>query len=435
MFERFLQSRQQERDRSELGELLKDCRQLLTERGESNSLAIAARALARYQGMSPAARQRFFEALAAEFDPDPEAVLRLAEAYAGSRAPEDLVRLAKAAEPPRQELLRRLNRAPGGTGTIVRMREQVLAHGAGKALKALDADLQHLLSSWFSPGFLTLQRVDWDSPASLLERLIEHEAVHEIQGWDDLRRRVQPDRRCFAFMHPVLAGEPLIFVEVALLSEVPTAIAPLLAQPVPDPSAAMKYRVAAFYSISNCQPGLRGISLGNFLIKRVAERLQAEVPSLKTFCTLSPVPGFADWLGRTTEIDLPSLTPAKAKRINATLSALRRRHQTDLSGLVTPGRSAPGAGEEDEAALRALCACYLVHGTHVRGGDPVARFHLYNGARLERINARADLSRKGKRQSYGLMVNYLYDLEEIENNHEAFANGQVSASRAVTGLV
>lgn len=441
MFERFLLARQHERDRSELGLLLKDCRQLLTERGETNSLAIAARALARYEIISPNSRQQFFDVLASDFDPDPGDVLQLAEKYAVSRSPENLIRLARAAEPPRQELLRRLNRAPGGTQAIVRMREYVLERlRANRKLIAVDADFAHLLSSWFNPGFLTLTRVDWNSSAALLERLIQHEAVHEIDGWNDLRRRLQPDRRCFAFMHPVLAGEPLIFVEVALLKEVPVAIAPLLERTVPEPDALPKFKVAAFYSISTCQPGLRGINLGNFLIKRVAEQLHSEFPSLKTFCTLSPVPGFAAWLARTKEVEQPSLSPEKRRRVNETLAALRKRHQPDLSGLsavVANGSADPVMNAADEQALRSLCACYLLHSSHgtAAEGDPVARFHLNNGARLERISAQADLSRKGLRQSHGLMVNYLYDLDEIENNHEAFVRGTVSASRAVTSLI
>ncbi|MBA3479551.1 MAG: malonyl-CoA decarboxylase [Lautropia sp.] len=440
-----MQARQHERDRSELGLLLTDCRQLLTEQGESNSLAIAARALARYQSLSTASLQQFFEVLATEFDPDPGDILLLAEKYAVSRSPESLVRLSKAAEPPRQELLRRLNGAPGATGIIVKMRENLLLQlRTDRKLLAVDADLEHLLSSWFSPGFLTLVRVDWNSPAALLERLIKHEAVHAIDGWNDLRRRLEPDRRCFAFMHPVLQGEPLIFVEVALLKEVPASIAPLLYRGTPEVAAPLKFKVAAFYSISNCQPGLRGINLGNFLIKRVAEQLSTEFPSLKTFCTLSPVPGFSDWLAHTATIEPGKLSTDKHRRINETLAAIRKRHQQDLrslAGAVAAGQTKP----VDEEGLRSLCACYLLHASRHAGvhandlsageGDPVARFHLNNGARLERINAQADLSRKGIRQSYGLMVNYLYDLDEIENNHQAFVNGSVSASRAVTSLI
>ncbi len=331
MFERFLPSLRNGRERGDLGQLLKDCRQLLTERGESNSVAIAARALDRYRALSSEARSQFFDVLASEFDPDPGEVLQLAERYAVSRSPENLIRLGRAAEPPRQELLRRLNRAPGGTETIVRMRERVLERlRAQRKLAAVDADFEHLLSSWFNPGFLTLVRVDWNSPAALLERLIQHEAVHEIDGWNDLRRRLQPDRRCFAFTHPVLAGEPLIFVEVALLADMPAAIAPLLDRSAEEVVRPERHKVAAFYSISNCQPGLRGINLGNFLIKRVAQTMQTEVPTLKTFCTLSPVPGFAAWLAQAAEIRLDSLSPDNLEDQRNAGSADRKRNGADL---------------------------------------------------------------------------------------------------------
>ena len=206
--------------------------------------------------------------------------------------------LTAVAEPPRQELLRRLNRAPGGTALIVQMRRQLLRMlPQHPHLAAVEADFFHLLSSWFNPGFLEMQQVDWNSPAQLLEQIIQHEAVHAIDGWDDLRRRLQPDRRCFAFFHPQLPAEPLIFVEIALVPEMPAAIAPLI-EKAAQPVEARRYKVATFYSISNCQPGLRGVSLGNFLIKRVAEQLHAEFPSIRTFCTLSPMPGFTRWLER-----------------------------------------------------------------------------------------------------------------------------------------
>ena len=434
MFERFRQARREVREKEDLGALIADCRQLLSARGESNSIVIAARALARFENLQPDGIGQFFDVLADEFDPDPGEVLALAEQYAVSRSPDSLIRLSRAAEPPRQELLRRLNRAPGGTAIIVRMRERLLERlKSHKRLKAVDADMEHLLSSWFNPGFLTLARVDWNSPAALLERLIQHEAVHAIDGWNDLRRRLEPDRRCFVFFHPVMGDAPLIFVEVALVGEMPGAIAPLLDRSEPEAIDPSKFKVACFYSISNCQPGLRGINLGNFLIKRVAEQLEKEFGSLRTFCTLSPIPGFAAWLGKTAKagpIEAEHATPAKLTKINQTLSALLERHGADLAGLAaTPLASI------DEAALKALAAWYLVNGSHQAFADPVARFHLHNGARLERINAEADLSRKGVKQSHGMMVNYLYDLGQIENNHEAFVGGSVSASRAVLSLV
>lgn len=455
MFERLRQARQSARARGDLAKVVEACRQLLTERGEANSIEIATRAIDGFRQLSPEGVREFFGVLAADYDPDPGLVLRLAERYAVSRSPENLVELVQAAEPPRQELLRRLNRAPRGTETIVAMRAQLLSRlRQDPGLLAVDADFHHLLSSWFNPGFLRLERVDWTSPARLLEQIIKHEAVHEIDGWSDLRRRLEPDRRCFAFFHPVLPDEPLIFVEVAFLPEMPEAIAPLLdrkRESDPDPS---HYKVAVFYSISNCQPGLRGVNLGNFLIKRVAERLHHEFPKLRTFCTLSPIPSFANWLAKLERIESPALKPAAVAALDASLQELRARYGKDLSALATAVAAAPeaqaagqregrrgaaaesGTLEEDEARLRSLCAFYLC-GTSSGDqamSDPVARFHLDNGARLERINGRADLSRKGLRQSCGLMVNYLYDLDQVEANHERFVKGEVSAARAVRGL-
>ena len=434
MFERLRQARKAGREQASLTQLLDDCRKLLGARGESNSQTIARRALEHYDNLSPAGVLSFFNVLADEFDPDPAEVLQLAQDYAVDRSPEKLIRLSRAAEPPRQELLRRLNRVPGATGTIVGMRERLLGHlRQHKGLRALDADFEHLLSSWFNPGFLKLVRVDWHSPAALLERIIQHEAVHEIDGWNDLRRRLEPDRRCFAFFHPALPNEPLIFVEVALEQQMPEAIAPLLSRQAPGPVDPARFKVAVFYSISNGQPGLRGINLGNFLIKEVAGELKKEFPQLKTFCTLSPIPGFASWLAKT---DLPEREDAskdRLTRVREAVAGLRRRHE----GPAFAALGAEPLDDVDTAALNAACAWYLLEETHggAGGGDPVARFHLQNGSRLERINPSGDLSRKGVRQSHGYMVNYLYDLDRIETNHEAFIGGTVSASRAVTGLI
>jgi malonyl-CoA decarboxylase len=431
-------------ERDDAWRLAQACRQLLTERGESNSRAIAAATLERWRSLDADGVHRFFRLLASDFDPDPGEVLRLAENYAISRSPDNLVKLARAAEPPRQELLRRLNRAEGGTAGIVQMRSRLLDRlRHDRSLVAVDADFQHLLSSWFNPGFLKLVQVDWSSPAALLERIIQHEAVHEIDGWSDLRRRLQPDRRCFAFFHPVLPDEPLIFVEIALLAQMPDAIAPLLQRAAPEAVRPEQFKVAAFYSISNCQPGLRGVNLGNFLIKQVAEELQRQFPRLRTFCTLSPVPGFAAWLSRLDAIQAPRLRAARRTSLQAALDGLRARHGADLAGLAQQAAGAdPAAVSEpgtaaDRQALAALCAHYLVHFAAAEGpaADPVGRFHLNNGARLQRVNVAADLSRKGLRQSFGLMVNYMYDLDEIEANHERFTQGEVSASRAVLSLM
>ena len=449
MFERLQKARRDAKERNHLAGLIEACRELLTVRGEANSVAIASRAVECYRELTSDAVREFFAVLASEFDPDPGDVLMLAEKYAVSRSPENLIALSRAAEPPRQELLRRLNRAPLGTATIVAMRAQLLARlRTDKRLRAVDADFEHLLGSWFNPGFLRLERVDWASPARLLEKIIQHEAVHEIDGWNDLRRRLEPDRRCFAFFHPVLPDEPLIFVEVALLPEIPGAIAPLLDRKHEAERDPRRFKVAAFYSISNCQPGLRGVNLGNFLIKQVAEQLHAEFPSLKSFCTLSPVPSFAHWLSRVRSISCAHLKPAKVAALDAMLAGLRARHGDDLAGL-RPTLSALASLSPDDAqaatkeleaeaqTLRRLCAFYLMHGSHEDPDaiDPVARFHLNNGARLERVNTFADLSRKGLRESFATMVNFLYDLDDVEANHERFIGGEVAASRTVANLL
>jgi malonyl-CoA decarboxylase len=412
--------------------LLDDCTRLLSVRGEANSSDLARALVERFAQLTTDQRGAFFAHLDRDFAPDPQAVLRAAEDYARDPGPDTLLRLGAVTEPPRQELLRRINRIGGGTAHIVAMRKALLERLREEpALRAIDSDFQHLLASWFNPGFLTLQRVDWNSPAQLLEQIIRHEAVHAIDGWEDLRRRLQPDRRCFAFFHPQLPNEPLIFVEVALVADMPRAIAPLLDRSeAPGPAEA--FRVAAFYSISNCQPGLRGVSLGNFLIKQVADALRQELPQLRTFCTLSPMPGFARWLAAGTPP--VAATAAQARRVEQTRERLLDAVGGDLSSLHTAaGVEALDADRSHD--LCTLAAAHLALHSASPGGDPVARFHLDNGARLERLNPLADRSEKGLRQSHGMMVNYLYDLDGIEANHERFVAGEVTASRGVRGLL
>jgi malonyl-CoA decarboxylase len=420
------------RDGLKVRRLIASCSKLLSERGEAAGVSLARITLDLYRELDRKEQARFFAALLAEFSPDPMHVLAASKAYAAEQSAANLSQLSVAAEPPRQELLRRLNRAPGGTATILRMRERLLElKGEHHELDAVDWDLRHLLSSWFNPGFLQIVRVDWRTPAYLLEQIIVHEAVHEIRGWDDLRRRLEVDGRCFAFFHPALPDEPLIFVEVALMDRMADAVQPLLeAQTATnDPS---RVTTAVFYSISNCQPGLRGVSLGNFLIKNVVDVLSREFPRLKVFCTLSPVPGFAAWLGRL----LKHSDADQARPLAQALTAVAAELGTDIAKV---------AGEPESAAVRLaplkepltqLCATYLLHRTD--GGepaqDPVARFHLNNGAKLERINWLADVSKKGLRESLGLMVNYLYEPRAIEGNHEKFVRGEIVASRRVRTL-
>ena len=419
--------------------LLADCRRILSVRGEANSVAIGSELVAHFAALSDAERSLFFERLSKEFSPDPKRVLQAAQAYADKPSASTLGQLTQCAEPPRQELLRRINRTPGGTAAIVAMRSALLSRLPRRPeLQALEADLLHLLSSWFNPGFLQMRKVDWNSPAQLLEQVMRHEAVHQIDGWEDLRRRLQPDRRCFAFFHPQLPDEPLIFVEVALLPEMPGAIAPLIDQKSPtEPPEAFK--VAVFYSISNCQPGLRGVSLGDFLIKRVAQQLKTECPQLKTFCTLSPIPGLMAWLHQARDAArradaLAGLPPAAIERALQALALLQQAAGSELEALGTQSGLAalPGAAH---LALWRLAAQYLVHRTPQPGGDPVARFHLDNGARLERLNAQANLAPYGLKQSAGLMVNYRYDLARIEACHDRFRHGRVVHSRNLASLL
>ncbi|MFO1060848.1 MAG: malonyl-CoA decarboxylase [Dongiaceae bacterium] len=400
------------------------CRALLSTAGEASGMAIARDILDRYEALDAAGRLDFFRMLAEAFNADAAAALEAAERFARSGDPASLAALSRAVEPPRQELIRRLNTAPGGTAALVRLRAQLLEVLRGEPrLELVEADLQHLLSSWFNRGFLRLVRIDWNSPASVLERLIAYESVHAIESWDDLRRRLAADRRCFAFFHPALPNDPVIFVEVALCKGLADRVQPLLDRdgPAGDPAQADS---AIFYSINNCHAGLRGISFGNFLIKQVVVELQQELPQLRHFATLSPIPGFCRWLAE--------------RRAEAPAPPLGEAERAALARLDAPGGAADAAAAEDlRPLLLRLCAHYLVNAKHeAMPADPVARFHLRNGARLERIDWLGDTSPKGLRESAGMMVNYVYDPAAIVANHEAYVRDHaVAAGRAVTQLL
>ncbi|BEI41468.1 malonyl-CoA decarboxylase [Polynucleobacter sp. HIN9] len=414
-------------------------RQLISERGESNAVSMALDVISSYRKLNADHRSKFFMMLAEQFNIDAELLTKAAQSFAADPNARNYIRLQKISESPRQELLRRLNRAPGGTAAVVEMRRDLLTLLNKKPeLMGLDYDMRHLLSSWFNPGFLKMHRVDWKSPAEILEKIIAHEAVHAIDGWDDLRRRLQPDRRCFAFFHPQLPDEPLIFVEVALLPEIPVAIMPLVDKKSIPVEQTNQFKVAAFYSISNCESGLRGVSMGNFLIKRVAEQLHAEFPGLKTFVTLSPIPGLMEWITDGAHLgDLPSsdkMKPAIRKARDEALELLKLNGANWMDKL---GKSwhPDQCSEDEKAALMALTAIYLTVVTPSRDGNPVAKFHLGNGAKLHQINWAGDLSKNGLRQSAGLMVNYLYDLSSVEENHERFVNGDIIYSCSVGKLI
>jgi malonyl-CoA decarboxylase len=397
---------------------------LLSGRGEASGVALAQQILARYHDLDPKGRLAFFEFLAQTFVPDEAAVKAAANAYLAAPGPETLQKLADKVEPPRQEFLRRLNLAPGATAQIVRMRADLLQAMRQKPeLKIVDRDFVHLLSSWFNRGFLVLRRIDWSTPASILEKLMEYEAVHQMRGWEDLRRRLDPaDRRCYAFFHPSMIDDPLIFVEVALNREMSDSIQDVLEQETRPPLASEDApTTAVFYSISNCQKGLAGISFGNFLIKQVVQDLAREIPSLKVFVTLSPVPGFRKWFERA--------------RASHEFDYLNEEQRELLGSLDDVSWTADEEhGEALKPVMMAVAAHYFLLAKTPDGRpiDPVARFHLGNGARLERINWLADISEKGMRESHGLMVNYRYDLKDIERNHEAYINnGVIAASRTV----
>jgi malonyl-CoA decarboxylase len=398
------------------------CESLLGERGETSGAAIAREALGVYKSLDEKAREQFFDVLAKDFSPAPEAVGHAADVYRYDPTPDNLIRLQESVEPLRQELFRRLNMAPGATAALVEMRRLVLKGMAqNPRWKVIDHDLMHLLRSWFNRGFLKLERIDWHTSAMVLEKLIEYEAVHAIEGWPDLRRRLESDRRCFAFFHPQMPNEPLIFIEVALTRGMSSSVQPLL-----DVRASVESGngsdSAIFYSITNCQEGLRGISFGNLLIKQVAETLQRELPHLRTFATLSPIPGFRRWLQRVrSRLDAG---PEGADR----LALLDRIEQ--------PGWHANDVPEPLVRLLQQLCAWYLMNAR--KGDEPldaVARFPLSNGAALARLNWLGDTSPSGMERAAGMMVNYVYRLADVERNHERyFRHHTVVASRAVTRL-
>jgi malonyl-CoA decarboxylase len=396
---------------------------LLSERGEASGALVARELHEAIRALDAESGRDFQRYLATGFQPDRSVLRAAAELHLDDATAEAAAALAQAADPPRQELLRRMNTAPGGTAALNAMRSDIAVRlRTEPELKPLDADLRHLFGSWFNRGFLELRRIDWQSPAAVLEKLIAYEAVHEIKGWDDLRRRLAPDRRCFAFFHPALPGEPLIFVEVALVEGLATAVQPLLGQDTDQDATrarAARGDTAMFYSISNRQGGLRGVSFGNFLIKLVVEELQSEFPRLTRFSTLSPVPGFRRWLAQ---------QDVKGSNPDTTLPPTIERNggwhdQTPI--------------ETVRAALMQLCATYLTRrpspGSRV---DPVARFHLSNGARLERINWLGNTAPRALEESFGIMVNYLYDHDTIEDNHEAFVrDGTIVRSRDVDSLL
>ena len=383
---------------SKEGSISKLCLSLLSEVTEVSGLQLAGVILEKYHELDEKGRLDFFSFLNKDLDIDPDLLVSLAQKYQETQSPEIFKRLSEASEPRRKELFRRLNHAPGATADLVKMREQLLSLlRENPSYARTDFDFIHLLRSWFNRGFLVLRQITWDTSASILEKIVEYEAVHEIKNLEDLRRRLLPkDRRCFAFFHPSMPDDPLIFVEVALTNGVATSIQKVLSESREEIDL-QGANSAIFYSISNCQEGLSGISFGNSLIKQVAQDLSREMPHLKTFVTLSPIPGLTKWI-----------------------------KDEGLEKLV-----------EDQGMLKQITAHYLVEakGKNRRPIDPVAKFHLGNGAIIHQINLDADLSEKGLLQSKGVMVNYLYDLSKISQNVELFSKeGDISANTTIKAL-
>ncbi|MEM6483015.1 MAG: malonyl-CoA decarboxylase [Pseudomonadota bacterium] len=370
---------------------------LLSTSGETSGQALAQAILDKFGSAGDEEKVEFFRYLAEDLTINPGQVRKALSSYEKTPSKKTYRDFMSAAEPARQELIRRLNQAAGGTEALVAMRADLLRLSKGKpSLDLLDLDFRHLLGSWFNRGFLVLRPVNWSSPAHILEKIIAYEAVHAIDTWEELRRRLEPeDRRCFAFFHPAMPDEPLIFVEVALTTGTPGSIQSLLAEDR-EYLNGEDADTAAFYSISNCQAGLANISFGNSLIKQVAIDLSAELANLNSFVTLSPIPGFTTWLNE--------------------------------NGLTT---------DSDDEELLSHGARYLVTAKGDRGMplDPVARFHLGNGAEIYRLNANGDITEKGMRQSRGFMVNYRYDLSRTSLNHERFASsGEIAMSADIRAL-
>lgn len=409
--------------------------------GEVSARARAAALGRTYLSLDPGGRERFLRILAVEFDCDRAAVDAAVVQLNAAIGPDERrgaeARLRRALEAPRRRLLTQFNALPEGVKFLVDMRAELLELSADDpSLAALESDLKGLLAAWFDIGFLELKRIGWDSSAAVLEKLIEYEAVHEIRGWDDLRNRLDSDRRCFAFFHPRMPNEPLIFVEVALTDGLAGNIQALLDPhaPLGDPR---KANTAIFYSISNAQKGLGGISFGGFLIKRVVDELASEFDRLTNFATLSPIPGFRQWLTRQWSVDETQI-----------LNAADRRALADAAGVESGALAAllaredwhrdPALSEVLRRPVMRLCARYLMQDKRDdgRASDPVANFHLSNGARMEQLNWLADTARKGIAQSAGLMINYLYRVEDIPRNHEAYVgNGEIPASAAMRALI
>ena len=360
--------------------------------GEVSSLVYSEHLLNLIEKLDDKSLYKFLNHLLSNYDIDTKKLTKDVKNYSSEKNDKNLQKIRISSEPLWIELFRRLNSTSNGTYRLVRLRERIRSLN-DKDLKAFDSGLLKLFKYWFNPSFLVLEKIDWETPANILEKIIEYEAVHEINSWNDLRARLAPtDRQCFAFFHPLIPNDPLIFVEVALTTGIPKSIQKIInldRQEIEIEDA----NTAIFYSISNCHNGLLGISFGNFLIKQVASNLKRELPDLNQFTTFSPLPGFMKWMEEYSPISFERCTDKNCSEDELTKNAIK----------------------------------YLTNSERDDGmpNDPVSRFHIGNGASLERINLNADTSEKGMTQSYGVMANYLYDLDVVEENHEIFFKNKV----------
>ncbi|SFU71582.1 malonyl-CoA decarboxylase [Paenacidovorax caeni] len=394
-----------------------------------------------YAQATPAQRHDLWLLMCEQFTPDVERVKHARQHYEAAAGTADEgqaeIGLRRALVSPRTRLLQRFAVPAGGMRFLVDLRAELLPLlRSDKRLLALDAELEQLFSTWFDVAFLELRRLSWDSPASLLEKLIKYEAVHDIRSWADLKNRLDSDRRCYGFFHPRLPDEPLIFVEVALVEQLCGSITPLLDEQA-APADLAKATTAIFYSISNAQTGLRGVSFGNSLIKHVVETLQTEFPRLRTFATLSPIPGFRAWLGKNAGTLLQQLPDKLRTELGRALQADAPQAAQLVSAVETADKAqALDAKSPVRQVLLHCAAHYLGRALHEgKPIDPVARFHLGNGARVERLNWAGDPSSKGLKQSFGLMVNYLYDLKRLDKHRTQLAQGQVPVSKEISALL
>lgn len=398
--------------------LLDLCKDLISHKGVASGIALAREVVNHYQKLNQEEKLTFFLDLDKQFGPSLPEIEKVAKDFVNQPGEQSLRLLTTSLQSNRQKLFSRMNMAPNGTRAIVDLRKDLLKFiRSNPELKTVDDDLKVLLKSWFNPGFLVLKRINWDTEASILEKIIQYEAVHNIENWNDLKQRLVKDRRCFAYFHPALEDEPLIFVEVALTKGITGSIQEIFSK---ESNGKNNWDTAIFYSINNCQRGLRQIPLGNFLFKMVATELAEELPAIKTYSTLSPVPGFADWLKEELQSDSSDIIPDSDKDV--------------LKLLEDPEWFTDEEKRKNfKKPVISACANYLV-GVKKNGYpvNPVAKFHFGNGAKLYRINWMGNTSEHGIAESFGLMVNYLYDLKNIESNHEAYVQrGELAISKSI----